>query len=97
MTLQGPGSNAIDQSYRMGVINWTHDFKDEGPRPKSGKLRLNIPQHHFEGKMNLVWTNKKRTKKEIASWFEELKVQAKLKGKVQLKDSICFKWVQIGS
>jgi hypothetical protein len=24
------------------------------------------------------------------------KIQAKVQGKVELKDSICFKWVQIG-
>jgi hypothetical protein len=26
-----------------------------------------------------------------------IKMQAKLEGGVELKDSICFKWVQIGS
>jgi len=29
-------------------------------------------------------------------WRENQLVQARVQGKVQLKDSICFKWVQMG-
>ncbi len=40
---QGPGSNEIEQSYCQKAINWTHGlYLDAGPRPKSGKLRLNL-------------------------------------------------------
>jgi hypothetical protein len=51
MRVQGLGSNEIEQSYWMRAINWTpRPLDEEGPKPKSGKFRLNL--HHFGGKIN---------------------------------------------
>jgi hypothetical protein len=50
MRVQGPGSNEIEQSYWMRVINWTHSLLDKDQRPKSGKLRINLHDTILEGK-----------------------------------------------
>jgi hypothetical protein len=46
----GPRSNEIEQSYRMIAIKLDPWTLDEGPRPKSGKLRLNLHGTILEGK-----------------------------------------------
>ncbi len=67
----------------------------EDPWPKIGKLRLNLHGTILEGKsIGLDPKKKKRTSKE-SSWFGE--PRCKQAARIQLKDSICFKWVQIGS
>jgi hypothetical protein len=67
---------------------------DEGPRPKSDKLRLNLHGTCFGGKIN--WFGPKNSaKRELLIW--RTKNQATDQGTVQLKDWICFKSVQIGS
>jgi hypothetical protein len=38
----------------MRAINLDPWPLDEGPRPKSGKSRLNVKWHHFGGKINLL-------------------------------------------
>jgi len=67
---------------------------DEGPRPKSGKLRLNYMAPVLKGK-SLGLQAKAVLKGELLIW--RTKNEAKDQGRVQLKDSICFKSVQIGS
>jgi hypothetical protein len=67
---------------------------DEGARPRSGKSSLHLHGSILEGK-SIGSDQKKELKGEFMIW--RTKMQAKVQGKVQLKDSICFKWVQIGS
>jgi hypothetical protein len=67
---------------------------DEGPKPKSGKLRLNLHGTCFGGKIN--WLGPENNAKRIALDLENNN-QARDQGTIQLKDSICFKSVQIGS
>jgi len=59
---------------------------DEGPRPKSGKLRLIWPPV-LEGK-SIGWDQKTVLKGELLIW--RAKNQARDPGTLQLKDSICF-------
>jgi hypothetical protein len=80
---------------------------DKGPRPKSGKLRLNLHGTWFEGKINWFGPNKQCYKE--SSWFGEPRIRLGTKvhsntriqfasnqsKSVQLKDSICFKSLQI--
>jgi hypothetical protein len=69
---------------------------EEGSRPKSGKLRLNLHGICFGRKKNqLVQTKKIVLKGELL--IRRTKNQARDQGTVQLKDSICVKSVQIGS
>jgi hypothetical protein len=68
---------------------------DKGPRPKSGKLRLNLRGTLFWRENQLVQTKKTMLKGELLIW--KTKSHAKDQFKVQLKDSICFNSVQIGS
>jgi hypothetical protein len=63
MKVQGPGSNEIDQSYwLMRAINWTPWPLDEGPRPKSGKSRLNLHGTILEAK-SIGWDQKNRAQR----------------------------------
>jgi len=69
---------------------------DGGPRPKSGKLRLDLQGTCFGGKINWFGPEENSAeRRELLIW--RTKNQAKDQGRVQLKDSICFKSVQIGS
>jgi hypothetical protein len=67
--------------------------------PKSDKARLDLHDTILEGKS--IGFNPppsplpKSQKGELMTW--KTKMQANVQGMVQLKDSICFKWVQIGS
>jgi hypothetical protein len=71
-------------------FKWVPRHLDEGPRPKSGKLRLNLHGTCFGGKINqLVRTNKTVLKGELLIW--RTKSQARDQGTVQLKDSISSK------
>jgi hypothetical protein len=65
-------------------------FLDDGPRPKSGELSLNLHGTVLEGRS--IGSD---PKKELM--IQRTKMQARVQGMVQLKDSICLKWVQIGS
>jgi hypothetical protein len=67
----------------------------EDPKPKSGKLRLNPTWHLLWRENQLVGTQKTVLIGELLIW--RTKNQARDQGTVQLKDSICFKSVQIGS
>jgi hypothetical protein len=58
-------------------------------RVKSGKSRLNLHGTILEGKSNGLDPLEKELKSELMIWRMEM--QARLQGKVQLKDSICFK------
>jgi hypothetical protein len=92
--VQNPGTNEFKQSQWLKALNWSPRPLDEGPRPKSGKLRLNLHDTCFGGKIN--WFGpKKSAKGEFLIW--RTKNQARDQGTVQFKDSICFKSVQIGS
>jgi hypothetical protein len=70
---------------------------DEDPRPKSGKSRLNLHGIILErfNQLRPPKEKKKILKGELMIW--RTKMQTRVQGKVQLKDSICFKWVHIGS
>jgi len=50
--VQGSGTNKFKQSYWLKALNWSQ--LDEGPKPKSGKLWLNLHGTCFEGKINLL-------------------------------------------
>jgi hypothetical protein len=67
---------------------------DEGPKPKSDKLRLTYIAPLSEGK-SIGSERKTVLKGEPLIW--RTKNQAKAQDTVQLKDSICFKSVEIGS
>jgi hypothetical protein len=68
---------------------------DDGPRPKSGKLKLLTYMAPFlEGK-SIGLDQKTVPKGELLIW--RTKNQAREQSTVELKDSICFKPVQIGS
>jgi hypothetical protein len=88
MRVQGPGTNEFKQSY------WFERFKlvprplDKGPRPKSGKLRLNLHATCWR-ENQLVQTQKTVLKGELLIW--RTKNQARDQGTVQFKDSICVK------
>jgi hypothetical protein len=92
--VQGPGSIEIEQA----LLDESHKLDpwslDEGPRPKEWQIMDKPTWHHFEGK-SLGSTQNKSSKWELIIWRH--KVQTRVQGKVQLKGSICFKWVQIGS
>jgi hypothetical protein len=60
MRVQGPRSNEIEQSYWMRAINLTLWPLDKGPRPKSGKSRLNLHGTISEGKSIDLQTPKKK-------------------------------------
>jgi hypothetical protein len=61
---------------------------NEHPRPKSGKLKLNLHGTCFGGKS--IGSDKKTVLKgELLIW--RTKNQARDQGIVQFKDSICFK------
>jgi hypothetical protein len=67
---------------------------DEGSRPKSGKLRLNLHGTILEGKSIGSDPKKERKKKkelrgELMIW--RTKMQVRVQGMVKLKDSICLK------
>jgi hypothetical protein len=61
---------------------------DEGPRPKSGKSRLNLHDSILERK-SINSDEKKELKGDLM--IQRTKMQARVHGKVQLKDSIRFK------
>jgi hypothetical protein len=52
MRVQGLGFNEIEQSYSLRDIKLNCELFDEGPRPKSGKLRLNLHGTILEAKIN---------------------------------------------
>jgi hypothetical protein len=61
---------------------------DEGPRPKSGKSRLNLHGRILERK-SVNSDFKKELKGELM--IRSTKMQARVHGRVQLEDSISFK------
>jgi hypothetical protein len=52
MRVQGPRTNEFKQFHWWKALNWSPRLLDEGPRPKSGKLRLNLHGTCFGGKIN---------------------------------------------
>jgi hypothetical protein len=56
----------------MRATNWTQGPLNEGPRPKSGKSRLNLNSTVSEGKSTVLRKKKKKTLKRRA---HELKNQ----------------------
>jgi len=64
MRIQGSGSNEINQTYWMRAMNWTHGLLDEGPRPKSQILSLNLDGIILERK--LIGPNPKKKLKRRA-------------------------------
>jgi hypothetical protein len=67
-------------------------LEDEGPRPKSGKSRLNLHGTKIlVGENQLVETQKKEIIKGRVHDFEDPRCKLGFKEGVQLKGSICFK------
>jgi hypothetical protein len=52
MRVQGPSTNEFEQSYLVESFKLVPRPLDEGPRPKNGKLRLNLHDTSFGGKIN---------------------------------------------
>jgi hypothetical protein len=49
------------KSYWSKASNWSQGLKDKDPRPKSGKLKVNLHGTYFRGKINwLKETSAKR-------------------------------------
>jgi hypothetical protein len=67
---------------------------DEGPTPKSDESKLNLQGTILEGKSSGFDPQKKKQRAQSKAYDLE---KQHARGMVQLKDSICFKRVQIGS
>jgi len=124
-TLDSPGS----MDHWIQAILLVESFKlvprpfDEGPRPKSGKLRLNMAPV-LEGKsdffeftnqdplgpglhkwniklimfrVGISWDQNTIAKRRAGDLENQESGQGPQVHTLQLKDSICFTWVQIGS
>jgi hypothetical protein len=74
----------------MRAINWTHGLRWES-KTKKWQMELDLHGTILEGKSMGSNPNKKELKRRAHDW------RTKIQARVQLKDSICFKWVQIGS
>jgi hypothetical protein len=64
MRVQGLGSNQIEQSYWLKNRKLDPRPLNEGPRPKSGKSRLNLHGTFWEGKSIGSDQKNKRASKE---------------------------------
>ncbi len=95
--LGGPGKDQTfsEKCYHSAILLNEFLSSNITPRPKNGKLRLNLHGTYFGGKINWLGPKKTMLKGELLIW--RTKDQAKHQGTVQLKDSICFKLIQIGS
>jgi hypothetical protein len=69
MRVQGPGPlNSIQVILLVESFKLVPRLLDEGPSPKSGKLRVNVHGTCFGGKVKLVWTKKTVLKGELLIW-----------------------------
>jgi hypothetical protein len=85
---EGPGSNKIEQSYWLRAINRTHGLYMR-VQDQKGQIEAKPKWHLFlEGK-SIGSDQKFLLKGELMIW--RTKMQARVQGMVQLKDSICFK------
>jgi len=73
------------------------DFKWGSKTQKVTSWEAKTHMAPFWRENHLVETQKQKTsyKGELMTW--RTKMQARVQGNVQLKSSICFKWVQISS
>jgi hypothetical protein len=55
----------LDESHKLD--SWP---LDEGPRPNSGKLQLNLHRHHFAGKINRFSSFKNKCSNESSCFGE---------------------------
>jgi hypothetical protein len=67
----------------------------QGSKTKKWQIEAKPTWHLFWRENQLVWTKKTVLKGDLLIW--RTKNEARDQGIVQLKDSICFKSVQIGS
>ncbi len=81
---EGLGFNEIEQSYWLKAIKLDPWPLDEGPRPKSGKSRLNLHGSILDRK-SINSDQKKELKGDLM--IQRTKMQARVHG----KDSIRFK------
>jgi hypothetical protein len=79
--VQWTRSILVDESHKLNPWWWP---LDEGPRPKSGKSRLNLHDTNLEGKSIGLDPKRKSSKGELM-WT---KMQARVQCKVQLNGSI---------
>jgi hypothetical protein len=66
-----------------------------GSKTKKWQIEAKPTWHYFWGKINWFRPKTNSWKGELMIW--RTKMQARVQGRLQLKDSICYKWVQIGS
>jgi hypothetical protein len=66
-----------------------------GCKTKRWQIEAKPTWHYFRGKINWFRPKTKSSKGELMIW--RTKMQSRVQGRLQLKDSICYKWVQIGS
>ncbi len=66
MRVQGPGTNEFKQSYWSKASKLVPRPSDEGARPKSGKLRLNLHGTSFGGKINSLGPKNSAKKRALA-------------------------------
>jgi hypothetical protein len=62
-----------------------------GSKTKKWQIEAKSTWHHIGGKSIGLKKKKLRSKGELVIW------RTKMQARVELKDSICFKWVQIGA
>ncbi len=89
---EGPKSNEIEQSYGIRVINWTHDLSRWGSQTKkmANWRKTYMAPSSKENQLVQSKEKKRATKGELMMW--RTKMQVRVQGRVQFKDSICFKW-----
>jgi hypothetical protein len=86
MRVQGPGTIEFKQILLVESFKLVPRPLDVGPRPKSGKLRLNLHGTCFGGKIN--WFRPKKQCSKESSWFGEPRIR--LGTKVQSNSRIQF-------
>jgi hypothetical protein len=95
MRVQDPGTNEFKQSYWSKALNWSPRPYRQASKTKKWQIEAKTTWHRFWRENQLLQTKKKLLKGELLIW--RTKNHAKDQGTVQLKLSICFKSVQIGS
>jgi len=62
---------------------------DEGSKTEEWQIEAKPTWHHFGGEINCFGPQRKELQGELMIW--RTKMQARVQGRVQLKDSVCFK------
>ncbi len=87
LTVQWNRAILLAESHKLYPQPW-----DEGPRPKSSKLRLNLHGTILNRKSIDFRSKKRKKRSKESSWFGEPRCKLGVhQGRVQPKDWICFK------